>query len=213
MKRGEIFVLSAPSGTGKTTLIGHMMKGVLADLGGIAFSVSHTTRSPRQGEVDGRDYHFVDKQVFEQMIARDEFLEWAEVHHHVYGTSLGAVMPLVEEGVDVILDIDVQGAEQVLDRLPEAHGIFIMPPSFKDLEGRLRRRALDEADEISRRLEVSLWEIERYKNYRYVIINDDLKRASDGLAAILLDKRHTLERQQDRIDRVLKDFEESNSSD
>ena len=116
-------------------------------------------------------------------------------------------MPLLEKGVDVVLDIDVKGADQVMERLPEAHGIFIMPPSFEDLERRLRSRALDDADEISRRLAVSLWEIGRYKNYEYVIINDDLSRASNVLAANILEKRHRLERQQGRIDQVLKGFE------
>ncbi len=213
MKRGDLFVLSAPSGAGKTTLIGKLMSGSLADVGRIAFSVSHTTREPRRGEVDGVDYHFVDSQVFGEMIAQGQFLEWAEVHDNYYGTSYQAVMPLLEEGVDVIVDIDVQGGEQVLERLPEAHGIFIMPPSFEDLERRLRRRGLDDADEISRRLAVSLLEIRRYKHYDYVIINDDLKRASEVLAAIILDKHQKLERQQGRIDQVLTEFEDPDSGD
>ncbi len=207
MTRGELFVLSAPSGAGKTTLIRRLLSGGLGDDRRMEFSVSHTTREPRKGEQNGVDYHFVEHRVFEEMIARDQFLEWAEVHGKHYGTSLAAVMPLLEKGVDVVLDIDVKGADQVMERLPEAHGIFIMPPSFEDLERRLRSRALDDADEISRRLAVSLWEIGRYKNYEYVIINDDLSRASNVLAAIILEKRHRLERQQGRIDQVLKGFE------
>ncbi len=213
MRRGDLFVLSAPSGAGKSSLIHAMMNGGWVDADGIAFSVSHTTRAPRQGEVDGVDYHFVDARHFQQMIEREEFLEWAEVHNKLYGTSYGAVMPLVEKGIDVILEIDVQGAEQVMGRVSEAVGIFILPPSFEVLERRLRARGLDGDEEISRRLDVSRWEIKRYKKYDYVIINDDLERASGILAAIILEKRHTLERQQGRIDQILGTFEGIDSTD
>ena len=210
-QRGELFILSAPSGTGKTTLIRGMMEGALAGFGGIAFSVSHTTRKPRGGEVDGRDYHFVDHATFQRMIAGDRFLEWAEVHNHYYGTSKDEVFPRLEQGIDVLMDIDVQGAERVLARYPEAHSIFIMPPSYEVLESRLRRRALDSEQEIGRRLAVSLWEIRRYDRYRYVIINDDAHRASDVLAAIILEKRHRLERMRARVDDILKDFQDRSS--
>lgn len=210
-QRGELFILSAPSGTGKTTLIRGMMEGALSGFGGIAFSVSHTTRKPRGGEVDGRDYHFADHATFQRMIAGDRFLEWAEVHNHYYGTSKDEVFPRLEQGIDVLMDIDVQGAERVLARYPEAHSIFIMPPSYEVLESRLRRRALDSEQEIARRLAVSLWEIRRYDRYRYVIINDDAHRASDVLAAIILEKRHRLERMRARVDDILKDFQDRSS--
>lgn len=210
-QRGELFILSAPSGTGKTTLIRGMMEGALSGFGGIAFSVSHTTRKPRGGEVDGRDYHFVDHATFQRMIAGDRFLEWAEVHNHYYGTSNDEVFPRLEQGIDVLMDIDVQGAERVLARYPEAHSIFIMPPSYEVLASRLRRRALDSEQEIARRLAVSLWEIRRYDRYRYVIINDDAHRASDVLAAIILEKRHRLERMRARVDDILKDFQDRSS--
>src|SRR5262245_17396280 len=163
-------------------------------LSGIAFSVSHTTRSPRQGERDGTDYHFVDVPTFQSMIVGEEFLEWAEVHNRYYGTSKAEVFPRLEQGIDVLMDIDVQGAERVLARHPDAHSIFIMPPSYADLARRLAGRALDDPDAISGRLAVSLWEIRRYDRYRYVIINDDARRASEALAAILLEKRQRRER-------------------
>ena len=212
MQRGELFILSAPSGTGKTTLIQSMMKGALADFGGVAFSVSHTTRKPRAGEVDGKDYHFVDHAVFQEMIAADQFLEWAEVHNNYYGTSLAEVLPRLEQGIDVLMDIDVQGAERVVSRYPEAHSIFIMPPSYQVLEQRLQRRALDDPQAIARRLAVSLWEIRRYDSYRYVIINDDAQRASEVLAAIILEKRHRQDRMRGRVQEILKTFQDRGTS-
>jgi guanylate kinase len=206
MERGELFVLSAPSGTGKTTLIHAMMKG-LAGFGGLAFSVSHTTRQPRRGEVDDVAYHFVDRPTFAAMTAADEFLECAEVHGNLYGTARSEVESRLGRGLDVILDIDVQGAEQVMARVPEAHSIFVMPPSYHDLEWRLRRRGLDDPSEIARRLAVSLSEIMCYERYEYVIINDDAARASEILAAIILEKRHRQGRMKSRVVEVLEDFQ------
>ena len=210
--RGELFILSAPSGTGKTTLIHSMLQGGLSKFGGLAFSVSHTTRKPRAGEIDGKDYHFVDHAAFQSMIAGDRFLEWAEVHNNYYGTSFDEVLPRLAQGIDVLMDIDVQGAERVLARYPEAHSIFIMPPSYDVLDSRLHRRGLDSEQEIARRLAVSLWEIRRYDRYRYVIINDDAHRASDVLAAIILEKRHRQDRMRGRVHSILKDFQDRISS-
>jgi guanylate kinase len=206
MQRGELFILSAPSGTGKTTLIQSLLKGGLSGFGGVAFSVSHTTRKPRQGETDGKDYHFVSHETFRTMIAEDRFLEWAEVHNNYYGTSYAEVMPRLEAGIDVLLDIDVQGAERVLARYPQAHSIFIMPPSYEALEARLNRRGLDNPEQIARRLTVSLWEIKRYDRYHYVIINDDASRAGEALAAIILEKRHRQERMLGRVQEILRNF-------
>lgn len=208
MHRGELFILSAPSGAGKTTLIQSLLNGGFARFGGIEFSVSHTTRPPRQGEIDGTDYHFIDHATFLDMIAADRFLEWAQVHDNFYGTSRDEVVPRLERGVDVLLDIDVQGAEQVLARMPEAHSIFVMPPSFDALKQRLYGRGLDDDERIARRLAVSLSEVERYERYGYVIINDDASRASEALAAIILEKRHRRERMLDRIQEILKDFQD-----
>jgi guanylate kinase len=206
--RGELFIVSAPSGGGKTTLIRRLLASSDPGLAGIAFSVSYTTREPRRGEREGEDYHFVAERRFRDMIANDEFLEWAEVHNSYYGTARDQVEPRLEAGLDVILDIDVQGAERVLHQRPDAHGIFILPPSYEDLERRLRQRGLDDPEQIARRLAVSLWEIRRYDLYEYAIINDDADRASAALAAIFLEKRHRLERAKPRVVRLLEAFRE-----
>ena len=209
MPRGELFILSAPSGTGKTTLIRSMLSGGTGALRDLVFSVSHTTRAPRRGELDGRDYHFVDAAAFQSMVDGDCFLEWEEVHGNRYGTSFAEVLPRIDAGIDVILDIDVQGAERVLQRYPAAVGIFVMPPSFAVLRERLLRRSLDEADAVRRRLAVSLTEIERYKLYDYAIINDDAARASEALAAIILARRHRRDRMEERAEAVLRDFQDA----
>ena len=205
--RGELFILSAPSGAGKTTLIQSILDGPVGRFGGLAFSVSHTTRKPRRGEVPGEDYHFVDPETFQRMMANEDFLEWAEVHNHYYGTSKEEVFPRLERGIDVLMDIDVQGAERVLARHPDAHSIFIMPPSFEALKERLSQRGLDDPQEVSRRLAVSIWEIKRYHRYQHVIINDDAKQASEALAAIILERRHRRERMEPAVRAVLEDFQ------
>ncbi|MCB1009503.1 MAG: guanylate kinase [Acidobacteria bacterium] len=204
---GEMFLLSAPSGAGKTTLIRAVLSGALARLDGLEFSVSHTTRKPRGGEVDGHDYHFVDAPTFQKMIVEDSFLEWAEVHGHYYGTSVAAVTPRLEAGIDMVIDLDVQGAERLMSRFPGAHSIFIMPPTYEDLERRLRGRSSDDPAEIARRLAVSLWEIRRFDRYDYVIINDDVERASWALAAIVIEKRQRRERVRGRASQVLAHFQ------
>jgi len=211
MHPGELFILSAPSGTGKTTLIQSLMAGGLNGFGGLAFSVSHTTRQPREGETDGKDYHFVDQATFQAMIAGGAFLEWAQVHDNYYGTSRAEVFPRLEEGIDVVLDIDVQGAEKVLAGHPEAHGIFVMPPSYEDLETRLRLRGKDDEPTIARRLAASLREMKRYDRYHYVIINDDARQACEVLVAIILAKRHRRERMQTRVQEILRDFQDRGS--
>jgi len=201
--------LSAPSGAGKTTLINTILEGSLGRCGSLAFSVSHTTRKPRRGEVADEDYHFVDHDTFRRMMTNEEFLEWAEVHNNYYGTSNVEVFPRLEAGTDVLMDIDVQGAERVLARYPEANSIFIMPPSYDDLRQRLRSRGLDDPQEISRRLAVSIWEIKRYHQYDHVIINDDAERASEALAAIILERRHRRARMEEAVQDVLRDFQSS----
>lgn len=204
--RGDLFLLSAPSGAGKTTLIRRLGEWLAGD-GELVVSVSHTTRAPRTGELDGRDYHFVESATFRSMIAEDRFLEWAEVHGNYYGTSRDAVLPYLERGADVVVDLDVQGAERLMHQFPEAHSVFVLPPSYEDLVRRLRGRGLDDPEQIARRLAVSLWEIRRYDSYQYVIVNDDIERAGRALAAIVLEKRQRKGRQRARIERVLADFQ------
>lgn len=204
--RGELILLSAPSGAGKTTLIQGMLPQ-LEGSGSLVFSVSHTTRRPRTGEIDGRDYHFVGDADFEALVRTDGFLEWAEVHGHRYGTSKGAVLPFLERGTDVVVDVDVQGARQLMSRFPEARSVFVLPPSYAMLVARLERRGLDAREQIEKRLAVALREIRCYEAYQYVIVNDDLERASRALAAIVLEKRHRRSRQMPRIEAVLADFE------
>ena len=209
--RGELFILSAPSGAGKTTLVHYAMK--LID--GVEFSISHTTRRPRDNERDGRDYHFVDRTKFDRMVADGRFLEWAEVHGNLYGTAVDEVLPRIERGVDVLLDIDVQGAKQVMSlpggaegilRTP-VWGIFVMPPSYDALVSRLRGRDLDDAPEITQRLAGSLKEVGRVRDYDYVIVNERAEAASRILAAIILEKRQRRGRMRERVERVLADFQ------
>ena len=206
MQRGELFIVSAPSGAGKTTLIRRLMAGPVGTSGQLVYSVSHTARPARSNESEGRDYYFVDVPTFERMVADGEFLEWAEVFGEYKGTSRETVERSLKAGLDVLVDVDVQGAEQLQERMPEAHYIFILPPSYQELERRLRGRGLDRPEAISRRLALSLWEIERYPRYDYVIINQDLELASQALAAIVLDKQHRLDRMKDRVETVVDSF-------
>jgi guanylate kinase len=185
------------------------MRGEAGNVPDLVFSVSHTTRAPRRGEVDGQDYHFVDRDTFQRMIDGGRFYEFAEYNDNYYGTSCDEVLPRLERGVDVILDIDVQGAERVLQRHPEAIGIFVMPPSFEVLRDRLVGRDLDGPEAVRHRLAVSLREIERYRLYHFVIINDDAARASQALAAILLARRHRRERMEERAGAILESFQEA----
>jgi len=186
MTTGKLFILSAPSGAGKTTLL----KKVMADLPGLAFSVSHTTRLPRTGEVDGVDYHFVSRAQFEAMRDQGVFLEWAEVHGNLYGTSRPAVLAQLATGLDVILDIDVQGAAILRGSaaIPAA-SLFISPPSLSELERRLRGRETDSEETILLRLKNARQEMQAAVNYEYLIINDHLEQAIDTLRAIVIAER------------------------
>ena len=206
MSTGHLFIVSAPSGTGKSTLIRRLFEKGMGDAGDLVHSVSHTTRKPRRGERDGRDYYFVDRTTFEAMIKAQEFLEWAEVFGDYKGTSLREVDLRLHTGIDVILDIDVQGALQVLATRPTATFIFILPPNRTEMERRLRTRRLDEPEQVARRLALSRSEIERYGSYDYAIINDDLERASEALATIILDKRYRRERLEPQIQSILESF-------
>jgi guanylate kinase len=206
MTRGDLFIVSSPSGAGKTSLI----RGVLADRRirpeTIHFSVSHTTRPPREGERDGVEYHFVAEPFFRDLVARDGFLEWATVHGHLYGTSSQEVLPRLQRGVDVLLDIDVQGARQVRSREPEAVKIFVFPPSEHVLEQRLRARASDTPEEVARRLAAASREMAEFGEYDYAIINEDLEVAVDELRSIIVARRAGHHRRRERLEAILKTF-------
>ncbi|MCK9173952.1 MAG: guanylate kinase [Desulforhopalus sp.] len=184
--KGRLFVISAPSGAGKTTLL----KRVMAELPGLAFSVSHTTRQPRFGEKDGIDYHFVSHDGFRRMIDAGEFLEFAEVHANLYGTNRQSVVAQAEGGSDVILDIDVQGAEIIRnERIISAAHIFIAPPGLKELERRLRGRGTENDSTITLRMKNAEQEMAAASEYQYLMVNDDLDSAVDTLKSIIIAER------------------------
>ena len=184
-------MLSAPSGAGKTSLC----RAAAERLSGLVYSVSHTTRPPRPGEVDGRDYYFVGTETFETMVGEGAFLEWARVHGHFYGTSRRAVVEVLEQGADVIIDIDAQGARTLMETRPlPATFIFVLTPSFAELERRLRARGSDPEEEIRRRLRQARIEIEQYRRYDYLVVNDDFERAVDDLSAVIRAERLAMAR-------------------
>ncbi|HAJ92324.1 MAG TPA: guanylate kinase [Gammaproteobacteria bacterium] len=179
---GTLYITSAPSGAGKSSLLRALLETMG---GGLALSVSHTTRSPRPGEVDGVDYHFVEVERFEAMVSQGDFLEYAQVFDNHYGTSRQAVADQLATGVDVILEIDWQGARLVRELLPEAVGIFILPPSLEALQQRLQDRGQDDDEVIARRMRDAMSEMSHYEEYDYLVINDDFQAALDELAAIM----------------------------
>ena len=200
---GQLFILSAPSGSGKTSLA----DGVLQRLSRLRFSISYTTRTARRGERDGVEYFFVSRQRFREMIERQEFLEFAQVYGHYYGTSARFVQKTLASGMDVLLDIDVQGAAKVKRQQPAAIGIFVLPPSWQELERRLRRRGLDDAEVIESRLRVARQEIQAWGDYDYVIVNQDVETAIDELRSIVVATRCRIGRQVPATGRILETFE------
>jgi guanylate kinase len=191
---GSLFIISAPSGAGKSTIL----KQILATIKGVTFSVSHTTRPPRKGEMDGREYHFVDQSVFTRMIEQKAFLEWAEVHGNRYGTSREAVQRLTAQGIDVLLDIDVQGARQIRNSgWPDARFLFIIPPSMEELKQRLLGRGTDTEDVIRLRLQNAVQEMTAQPEYDLVILNDRLDAAVDTLRSIIIAERSRTRRSRD----------------
>jgi guanylate kinase len=202
--RGDLFIVSSPSGGGKTTLI----RRLLEDPPGapLHFSVSHTTRPMRAGEQNGREYHFVSVEEFQRMVQRDEFLEHNEVHDNIYGTSRAEVLPRLAGGEDVVLDIDVQGARDVRRVYPEAVSIFIVPSSPAELERRLVSRGLDGPEAIRKRLINAAREIVEAPSFEYVIVNDDLDRATVELQSIVRARRLVPLRQAERLERLRREF-------
>lgn len=200
--RGMLIVVSSPSGGGKGTLIDRVRKTVP----GVSYSVSYTTRAPRATEQDGREYFFVSTAVFEEMIGRGEFLEWANVYGYLYGTSHGQVESERKAGHDIILEIDVQGAASIREKINDAVSIFILPPSFELLRQRLLARGTDSPADLERRLRGAPAEVKQHENFQYVILNDDINRASQQLAAIIYAERARRERQEVRLKETLADF-------
>ena len=188
MAKGTLYIVSAPSGAGKSSLIDAILKRFNAD-DSLRLSVSHTTRAPRGEEVDHVSYHFVTKEEFEALIERNAFYEYAKVFDNYYGTSREIVEQWLEEGKDVFLDIDWQGARQIREQTPGAKGIFIIPPSLEELESRLRKRGTDAEEVIVKRMNKAISEISHYNEYDYVIINDDFEQSVLNLRSIILANR------------------------
>jgi len=186
MAKGKLFIISAPSGAGKSTVLSRVM----AQLPGVAFSVSHTTRMPRKGEQDGREYHFVDRTTFTEMIEQGNFLEYADVHGNYYGTSRLAVQEQLEQGLDVILDIDVQGAKIIRDaKEMDAVFVFLTPPDLTELERRLRGRGLDSDETIVQRLKNAHTELRSLGDFDYLIVNEELDEAVRMFESVILAER------------------------
>ncbi len=201
---GNLFIVSAPSGAGKSSLV----SAALAEDKRLALSVSFTTRPPRAGEANGREYHFVDRKTFDSMLARGEFLESAEVHGNRYGTSQKWIAEARAKGLDILLEIDWQGAQQVRAAFPDAVGIFILPPPpvLEELERRLRGRGQDTEDAIQRRLRDAREEISHVAEFDYVIINKEFEEARRDLAAVVRAARLVLSRQSERHPEIFKSF-------
>jgi len=197
-----VFVISAPSGSGKSTLVLEVMRRVPR----LRFSVSYTTRPPRGQEQDGRDYFFIDREDFESRAAAGEFLEWAEVFGNYYGTHCSELDRAADEGVDLVLDIDVQGARQLKQKIPAAVSIFILPPSRRELEQRLRARSQDSEQVIKRRLQEAAEEIRNYSNYDYVLVNREVGASAERLAAIVEAARSRRDRMEREIRPILETF-------
>lgn len=191
MNKGSLFIITGPSGTGKGTLL----RQVMQTLDRLYFSVSATTRAPRPGEEDGVHYHFLSRERFEELVAWDRFLEYARYAENYYGTPLDPVLEQMEQGRDVILEIELQGALQVMARMPETVTVFIAPPSFAELESRLRGRGTETEEVIRTRLELARKECAAMDAFRYVVVNDRVEEAADRLRAVILSQRCLREKQ------------------
>lgn len=200
--RGMLIVVSSPSGGGKGTLIDRVLKVVE----GVRYSISYTTRAPRGSEQNGREYFFVSPAQFEEMIQRDEFLEWANVYGHLYGTQREQVERERAAGADIILEIDVQGANSIRHKAADPVTVFILPPSFELLRQRLVARKTDSPADLEKRLRGAPSEVEQYKYFDYVILNDDINRASAQLASVIYAERARRCRQEERLKKTLLDF-------
>lgn len=198
MSKGTLFIVSAPSGAGKSSLIDALLKRFNLD-DKLRLSVSHTTRDPRPGEIDHVSYHFITNEEFEKLIERNAFYEYAHVFDHYYGTSREIVEQWLNEGKDVLLDIDWQGARQIRQQTPDAKGIFIVPPSLEELNRRLVTRATDAPEVIEKRMSKAISEISHYNEYDYVIVNDDFDESLLNMRSIILSNRQKMDKQKHYI--------------
>ena len=189
--KGQLFIVSAPSGAGKTSLV----KALLDKIEGIEVSISHTTRKSREGEIPGQDYHFVSQQVFQQMIEQGDFFEHAQVFDNFYGTSKKLIEQKLAAGIDIILEIDWQGAQQIRSLIDECCGVFVLPPSKEVLEQRLRGRGQDSDETIARRMQTAVDEMSHYQEYNYLIVNDDFATALEEFRTIVVTQRYKCLRQ------------------
>lgn len=203
MMKGNLFIISSPSGGGKGTLI----KKLLEEVPNVSYSVSYTTRQARDGEENGKDYIFVSGDEFKRLIAEDEFIEYAVVHGNFYGTSRSKIEKETSEGKDVILEIDVQGARIIREKVPDAIGVFILPPSYEVLSRRLFERNTESGETLGVRLNNAKQEVKAFEDFDYVIINDEVENASSSLQTIFLAERLTRDRQIDEIRDILKFFD------
>ncbi|WP_457568455.1 guanylate kinase [Desulfurobacterium sp.] len=201
--KGLLIVISAPSGTGKTTLVNMLMKSH-PDM---AFSVSCTTRKPRPGEINGKDYYFISLEEFEKKIEKNELLEWAEVYGNFYGTPKDRVIKALNEGKDILLDIDTQGALQVKKNYPDAVLIFILPPSLAELERRLKSRGTEDEETVEKRLLIARRELKFATRYDYIIINDKINEAYKKLESIVTAERWKTRRVREHFPELIKDRE------
>lgn len=209
MNKAKLYIVSAPSGAGKTSLL----KQLISDVEQLTVSVSHTTRQMRPGETDGKDYFFTSVDEFKQMIANDAFLEHAQVFDNFYGTSLQSVESTLNKGIDVILEIDWQGAQQVRKMLPNCHSIFILPPSIEVLQQRLENRGQDSKEIIARRMQDAVNEMSHYGEFDYLIVNDDFNLALSELKSIITSHRIEKERQLKALAPLLNDLNKSGETD
>jgi guanylate kinase len=200
----SLLVVSGPSGAGKSTVLSR----VLAEVDRLRFSISHTTRAPRSGERDGVQYHFVERDGFLAMKARGEFLEWAEVHGQLYGTARAEYDRAREQGVDLLLDVDVQGAAQVRVQFDDAVSVFILPPSYLALERRLRGRGQEDEVQFRRRLRAAREELSLYREYQYLIVNDSVDESVDALKCVIRAARFRTSRADGEAQRILGTFPE-----
>jgi guanylate kinase len=198
----SVFIISAPSGSGKSTLVHRLLQSVP----NLAFSVSYTTRPPRPGEKNAVDYNFLSRVEFEQRLAHNEFLEYAEVYGNYYGTHRTSIDNAVQNHKDLVLDIDVQGARQLKVAIPEAIGIFVLPPSRQVLEQRLRARSQDSEEVIQRRLKAAAEEVRNYIQYDYVLINREIEESAAKLATIVQAERMRKVRMQEDVEPILESF-------